>query len=77
MTEVGMHWRASCAINTCLGGRRDEPLCSRAWRRGWQRFIDAMQIAWRDPVHCEDVHLRWLHAYAPPITGRTGPDAGY
>ena len=57
--EVGGHWRASCFLNAFLGGRLDEPLCSRAWRGGWQRFIDAMQIMWRDPVHCEDVHLRW------------------
>lgn len=58
--ETGQHWNWSCRINGCLFGRWDEPLCSRAWRRSWQRFIDAMQIAWRDPVHCEDVHLRWL-----------------
>ncbi|MGN7870560.1 hypothetical protein ACTJI6_16985 [Paracoccus sp. 22332] len=44
----------------------------------WQAFIDAMQIVWRDPVHCEDVHLRWraMQAY-PPITGRRHPDPGY
>jgi hypothetical protein len=77
MTETGCHWRASCALNGCLGGRSDEPLCSRAWRLGWQRFIDAMQIAWKDPVHCEAVHLRWLATQALPIAGRTGARPGY
>lgn len=74
MTD-GWHWRTSCALNACLGGRSDEPLCSRAWRRGWQCFIDAMQVLWRDPVHCEDVHIRWLAMQ--PIAGRTKPRAGY
>lgn len=60
MTEISLHWRASCALNACLGGRPDEPLCSRAWRQGWQCFVNAMQVMWRDPVHCEDVHIRWL-----------------
>lgn len=80
MTETSWHWRTSCALNACLGGRSDEPLCSRAWRRGWQTFIDAMQILWRDPVHCEEVHIRWLAARAyhvPPIAGRSGPGPGY
>lgn len=60
MTNPGWHWRTSCAINACMGGDPSEPLCSRAWRMAWTRFIDAMQILWRDPVHCEDVHIRWL-----------------
>lgn len=78
--EQGGHWRWSCRLNACLGGHWKEPLCSRAWRRSWRVFIDAMQIAWRDPVHCEDVHLRWraMQVYKPrPVTGRTGPSAGY
>lgn len=76
--ETTWWWRLSCRINGCLMGRWDEPLCSRAWRRAWRGFIDAMQIAWRDPVHCEDVHLRWLAMRDPvAITGRTKPRAGY
>lgn len=55
MTETGWQWRTSCALNGILGGRSDEPLCSRAWRCAWALFIDAMQIAWRDPVPYDDM----------------------
>lgn len=80
MIETGSHWRWSCRINRCLGGRRGQPMCSRAWVNGWQCFVDAMAIAFRDPVHCESIHLRWLalQSYDPrPIEGRSGPSAGY
>lgn len=78
MTETGSHWRTSCALNACLGGRSDEPLCSRAWRRGWQFFIDVMQVLWRDPTHCHEVHLRWLATQEPPpLSGKGRPRAGY
>lgn len=71
-------WMWSCRINGCLLGRWNEPLCSRAWRRSWLGFIHTMQIAWRDPVHCEDVHLRWRAMQAlPPLIGRTNPRPGY
>lgn len=65
MTENGWLWKWSCRINRCLGGRRGEPLCSRAWREGWSLFDGVMQIAWRDPVHCEARHLRWLAGLNP------------
>lgn len=80
MTETGSHWIWSCRLNRALGGLAGQPLCSRAWQNGWACFIECMAILWRDPCHCEAVHLRWLamQAYAPPpVTGRTGPDASY
>lgn len=55
----GWHWRTSCIINGCLGGSFSEPTCSRAWRKGWRLFGEAMAIAWHDPTHCESIHLRW------------------
>lgn len=75
MTEDGWHWRTSSALNLALCGCRGEPLCSRAWRRGWVLFIECMAVAFRDPVHCESVHLRWRALQ--PIGGRTGPRPGY
>ena len=60
MTERGLHWRASCLVNGCLGGRFSEPTCSRAWRRGWSLFVEVMAICWRCPTHCEEIHIRWL-----------------
>lgn len=63
--ENGWHWKWSCRLNRCLGGRADEPLCSRAWRQAWDGFDAAMQILWRDPVHCEERHLRWLATRNP------------
>ncbi|MFC3628184.1 hypothetical protein ACFOM8_01855 [Paracoccus angustae] len=80
MIETGWHWRTSAACNRVLCGTMHEPLCSRAWRRGWHLFIECMAVAFRDPVHCEDVHLRWLAAQVydpPPVTGRHHPDPGY
>ena len=56
------------------------PLCARAWANGWHLFIECMAVAFRDPCHCEAVHIRWLalQAYDPaPIKGRSGPSAGY
>ena len=79
-TVSGSHWAWSCRINRCLGGRRGQPTCSRAWQNGWTLFIECLAVAFRDPCHCEAVHIRWLalQSYAPPpITGRTGGDAGY
>lgn len=80
MTEAGWHWCTSAWLNRLLCGTRGEPLCSRAWRRGWSLFIECAAIAFRDPVHCQTIHLRWLalQAYDPaPITGRRHSDPGY
>ena len=80
MTETGSHWLWSCHINRCLGGRRGQPLCARAWANGWQCFIECMALAFRSPVHCEEIFIRWQaqQAYDPtPIKGRSGPSAGY
>lgn len=80
MTETGSHWLWSCRINRALGGRRGMPLCARAWANGWHLFIEWMAIAFRDAVHCESVHLRWLALQAydpPPVTGRRHSDPGY
>lgn len=76
MTETGSHWIWSCRINRCLGGRAGQPLCSRAWQRGWHLFIECMALAWRDPIHCEAVHIRWLAMQEPPPTGQR-PRPGY
>lgn len=77
MTEEisGSHWRWSCRLNRALGGPRHQPLCARAWLRGWRLFIECMALAFRDPCHCEDVFLRWQAAQ--PISGRTGAKPGY
>lgn len=71
----GSHWDWSCRINRTLGGQAGQPLCARAWERGWQCFIEAMAMAFRDPTHCEAIHIRWQAMQAD----RTGerPKAGY
>ncbi|MFH5773617.1 hypothetical protein ACHFJ0_05145 [Paracoccus sp. NGMCC 1.201697] len=63
MTET-WHWHWSCRINACLGGRADEPLCSRvfrqpnsAWRSAYLRTAD---WAFGEEYHCLHIHLRWL-----------------
>jgi hypothetical protein len=53
-------WTASRWINAALLGDPSEPFCSRAWRHQWLGFADWMQVAFRDPCHCEAVHVRWL-----------------
>lgn len=58
----GKHWRVSCAINACLGGRPDQPLCARAWEGQWTLFIEIMGIAFDDVTHCEAIHARWIAA---------------
>jgi hypothetical protein len=57
--EIRWWWRASCRINAVTAGDPSEPFCSRAWRNQWLRFADWMQVAFRDPTHCESVHERW------------------
>ena len=52
-------WDLSRAFNTVMLGDPSEPFCSRAWRHQWLGFADWMQVAFRDPVHCESVNLRW------------------
>lgn len=70
----GSHWRTSCAINRALGGQAGQPLCARAWANGWHCFIEAMAIAFRSPVHCEEIHIRWQAMQ--PRTGER-PKPGY
>lgn len=71
----GSHWDWSCRLNRALGGPRHQPLCARAWQRGWQWFIDAMQVAFRDPTHCESIFIRWQAMQARPTGER--PKPGY
>lgn len=52
-------WDLSRAFNIVMLGDPSEPFCSRAWRHQWLGFADWMQVAFRDPVHCESVNLRW------------------
>lgn len=78
MIETGWHWRISVAINRALGGRKGQPMCSRAWQNDWRLFIECMAIAFRDVVHCETIHLRWLATQEPPaLSGKGRPRAGY
>ncbi len=58
--ELTYNWHISRALNTLLCGNPSEPLCSRAWRRQWGFFIDCMAVLFKDPAHCEAVHIRWL-----------------
>jgi len=57
--ETGSHWCTSCTIDRCLGGRAGQPLCARAWLSEWRLFIEVMAVAFRCPVHCEDIFIRW------------------
>lgn len=56
---TGWHWRTSSGLNRALCGSANQPLCARAWDRQWLLFIECMAVIFRDPVHCEDVYLRW------------------
>lgn len=58
--ELTWHWHVSCFVNGLCFGSFREPMCSRAVRRCWHRFIACMEIAFRSPIHCEEVHLRWV-----------------
>lgn len=68
-------WSTSVGINRVLCGTANEPLCSRAHRLGWARFDALMQIAFRDPCHCQDVHLRYVARFPLPenVNQRTDP----
>lgn len=58
------HWRASCWINCALGGRADEPLCSRVYRQPESRwrtaYLRLMDLAFDEPDHCLRVHVIYL-----------------
>lgn len=71
----GSHWEWSCRLNRALGGPRHQPLCARAWANGWTGFIECMALAFRSPVHCEEIFLRWQKQL--PAGGISGPRAGY
>ncbi|WP_199260662.1 hypothetical protein [Paracoccus binzhouensis] len=56
-------WSTSVRINRILGGQQSEPLCSRVYRQppSWWRtvFMAAMDRAFAESAHCENVHSRW------------------
>lgn len=59
-----LHWRASCALNLVLGGRSDEPLCSRVFGKPPSRFrrayLMAMDKLFNESSHCLRVHAQYL-----------------
>lgn len=58
------HWKCSCALNALLGGRADEPVCSRVYRQGPSRFrswfLDRMDRCFDETAHCLRVHAQFL-----------------
>lgn len=54
------HYQASCVLNVCLGGSKDEPLCSRVYRMPDSLFrsiyIVAMNKLFNEPAHCERIY---------------------
>ena len=84
-----IHWHTSSALGLILTGRY-RPVCSIVHglpacrpRTAFARHMDAV---FREDRHCGRIHDTWLIGRLlrgpiqydpPPVTGRTGPDAGY
>ncbi|WP_347267672.1 hypothetical protein [Paracoccus sp. (in: a-proteobacteria)] len=56
-------WSVSVCINRVLCGTQSEPLCSRVYRQPpslWRSlFMAAMDRAFAETAHCEQIHSRW------------------
>lgn len=57
----------SCLLNRATGGKHDEPLCSRVWRRSLScEYADALRAVldflfrWKEAEHCYRCFLRYI-----------------
>ena len=59
------HWKRSCALNALLGGRPDEPVCSRIYRQDPSRFrtwfLARMDRCFAENSHCLRIHAQYLY----------------
>lgn len=57
------HWEASCFINRLLGGRSDQPLCSRVYSSKPSPFRSAflfcLDLSFGEYQHCKNIHNRY------------------